>query len=156
MCPLGVLAVFAAGDHRQAGVHGAALGGVVGDRVAELGPGVVPVQEGPGGPAALPGARVGAEGPADDQAAGGNGLYAEQVAVGQGAAGFPGLGGVVVAGADDEVAGAGLGAVGDGYRRSGLDEAEGDEVVADAPLSSRRRAWSAAMRSVSVPLVRAT
>jgi hypothetical protein len=41
---------------------------------------------------------------------------------------------VVVAGADDEVAGAGLGAVGDGYRRSGLDEAEGDEVVADAPV----------------------
>ena len=41
---------------------------------------------------------------------------------------------MVVAGADDEVAGAGLGAVGDGYRRSGLDEAEGDEVVADAPV----------------------
>ena len=34
---VGVLAVLGAGDHRQAGMHGAALGGVVGDRVAEFG-----------------------------------------------------------------------------------------------------------------------
>ncbi len=39
---------------------------------------------------------------------------------------------MVVAGADDEVAGAGLGAVGDGDRGVGRDDAQGDQVVADA------------------------
>ena len=34
---VGVLAVLGAGDHRQAGVHGAALRGVVGDRIAQFG-----------------------------------------------------------------------------------------------------------------------
>ena len=48
--------------------------------------------------------------------------------------GFTGLGGLVVSGADDQVSGTGLGAFGDRYRRSGLDEAEGDEVVADAAV----------------------
>jgi hypothetical protein len=41
---------------------------------------------------------------------------------------------VVVAGADDQVAGAGLGAVSDRYRSSSPGEAEGDEVVADAAV----------------------
>jgi hypothetical protein len=39
---------------------------------------------------------------------------------------------VVVAGADDQVAGAGFGAVRDGYGGSLPDQAEADEVVADA------------------------
>ena len=46
--------------------------------------------------------------------------------------GSPCLDVVVVAGADDQVAGAGPGAVGDGDRGAVLDDAEGDEVVADA------------------------
>ena len=57
-----------------------------------------------------------------------------RVAVGHGAARFARFGGVVVAGADDQVAGAGLGAAGDGYRGAWLDDAEGDEVVADAAV----------------------
>ena len=85
---VGVLAVLGAGDHGQAGVHGAALGGVVGDRVAELGILVAGVEEGAGGPAALAGARVGVQGAADEQAVPGDGVDAEQVAVGQGAAGL--------------------------------------------------------------------
>ena len=59
------------------------------------------------------------------------GLDAEQVAVGQRPAGLARLDRVVVAGADDQVTGAGPGAVGDGDRGAGLDDAEGDEVVAD-------------------------
>ena len=104
---VGVLAVLGAGDHRQAGVHGAALGGVVGDRVAELGILVAGVQEVPVGPAALPGLRVGVQRAADEQPVRGDGVDAEQVAVGQGPAGLAGLDAVVVAGADDQVAGAG-------------------------------------------------
>ncbi len=53
----GVRAVLGAGDHGQAGGHGAALRDVAGDRVAQLGMGVAGVQEVPGGPAALPGLR---------------------------------------------------------------------------------------------------
>ena len=52
---VGVLAVLGAGDHRQAGVHGAALRGVVGDRIAQFGSFVARVQEVAVGPAALPG-----------------------------------------------------------------------------------------------------
>jgi hypothetical protein len=129
-----VLAVFGAGDHGQAGVDGAALGGVVGDGVAEFGVPVILVEEGLAGPAALAGAGVGVQGAADGQPFWGDGLDAEQVAVGQGAAGLASLDGVVVAGADDQVAGAGLGAVGDGDGGAGLDDAEGDEVVADAAV----------------------
>ena len=113
---VGVRAVFGAGDHGQAGVDGAALGGVVGDRVAEFGIFIAGEQEVAVGPAALAGARVGVQRAAHDQAAGGDGVDAEQVAVGQRAAGLPRLDGVVVFGADDQVAGAGLGAVGDGDR----------------------------------------
>ena len=76
-----MLAVLGPGDHRQARMHGAALGGVVGDRVAEFGISVVGVQEVAVGPAALAGTRAGVEGPADEQAAGGDGLDAEQVAL---------------------------------------------------------------------------
>ena len=41
---------------------------------------------------------------------------------------------VVVAGADDQVTGTGPGAVGDGDRGAGLDDAQGDQVVADAAV----------------------
>ncbi len=129
---IGVLAVLGPGDHGQAGVHGPALGGVVGDRVPQLGIAVVRVHEGAVGPAPLPRARVGVQRPAHDQAATGDGLDAEQVTVGQRPAGLAGFDGVVVAGADDQVAGAGLGAVGDADRGPGRDDAQLDEVVADA------------------------
>jgi hypothetical protein len=66
------------------------------------------------------------------RAAAGGGFDAEQVAVGQRAAGLAGLNGVVVAGTDDQVAGAGLSAVGDADRGSGRDDAHLQEVVADA------------------------
>ena len=84
------------------------------------------------GPAALAGARVGVQRAADDQPGAGDRFDAEQVAVGQRAAGLPRLDGVVVLGADDQVPGAGGGAVGDGHRGSGLDDAEADQVLADA------------------------
>ena len=102
---VGVLAVLGPGDHRQAGVHGAALGGVVGDRVAELGVAVVrrtgtarPVQR-----------RCPVRGSASRarrtiRPCSGDGVDAEQVAVGQRAAGLACLDVVVVAGADDQVA----------------------------------------------------
>ena len=109
-----------------------ALGGVVGDRVTRLGFAIVCVHEGAVGPAALPRARVGVQGPAHDQAATGDGLDAEQVAVDLRPAGLAGLDGVVVAGADDQVAGAGLGAVGDADRGAVLHDAQLDKVVAGA------------------------
>ena len=77
-------------------------------------------------------ARVGVQRAADDQPVRGDGLDAEQVAVGQRAAGLPRLDGVVVAGADDQVPGAGLGAIGDADGWAAGDDAEDDEVVADA------------------------
>ena len=128
---VGVLAVLGPGDHRETGVHGAALGRVVGDRISQFGIFAVFEHEVSVGPAALPGGRVGVQGPADEQAVGGDGLDAEQVAVGQRPAGLTRLDRVVVAGADDQVTGAGPGAVGDGDRGPVLDDAEGDEVVAD-------------------------
>ena len=127
-----VLAVLGAADHGQAGGHGAALGDVVGDRVAQLGVPVAGVHEGPAGPAALAGGRVGVQRAADEQAVAGNRLDAEQIPVGQRAAGLACLGGVVVAGADDQVAGAGGDAVGNADRGAVLDDAEADQVVADA------------------------
>ena len=93
---------------------------------------VVRVQEAPVGPAALPGIRVGVQCPADEQPVAGDGVDAQQVAVGQGPAGFPGLQRMVVAGAHDQVPGAGRGAVGDAHGRSGPDDAEADQVIADA------------------------
>ena len=129
-----VLAVFGPGDHGQAGVHGAALGGVVGDRISQFGIFVVLEHKVSVGPAALPGYRVGVQGPADEQAAPGDGLDTEQVAVGQGPAGLAGLDAVVVAGADDQVAGTGPGGVGDGDCGAAGDDAHGDEVLADAAV----------------------
>ena len=129
---IGVLAVLGAGDHGQARGHGAALGDMVGDRVAQLGIVIAGVQELLAGPAPLPGARVGVQRAADDQPARGDGLDAEQVAVGQRPAGLPRLDLAVVAGADDQVPGAGGGAVGDAHRGPGADDAEADQVVADA------------------------
>jgi hypothetical protein len=57
-----VLAVFAAGDDGEANVYGAALGGVVGDRVPQFGVFKMRVQETPVRPAAPPGFRVGVQG----------------------------------------------------------------------------------------------
>ena len=149
---VGVLAVLGAGDHRQAGVHGAALGGVVGDRVAEFGIFIAGEQEVAVGPAPLPGARVGVQRPADDQAVFGDRLDAEQVAVGQRPAGLARLDRVVVLGADDQVAGAGPGAVGDASPRGRpgrcRDWIRSSRMRRD---SSRRSAWSAAISRVSVP-----
>ena len=105
---------------------------MVGDRVAQLGVRVAGVEELLAGPPPLPSARVGVQGAADDQPGRGDRVDAEQVAVGQRAAGLPSLDGVVVAGADDQVPGAGRGAVGDAHRRPGLDDAQADQVVADA------------------------
>src|SRR5690349_22341483 len=73
-CDVGVLAVFGAGDDGQAGGDGAALGGVIGDRVAQFGVVVTGEQEALAGPAALPGNRVWVEGAADEQAVFGDGV----------------------------------------------------------------------------------
>ena len=135
-----MLAVLGPGDHGQAGVHGAALGGVVGDRISQFGIFVVLEHEVSVGPAALPGYRVGVQGAADEQAAPGDGLDAEQVAVGQGPAGLAGLDVVVVAGADDQVTGAGPGAVGDGHRGPAGDDAEVMRSSRMRRFSSRRSA----------------
>ena len=52
------LPVFAAGDQRDPGVHGAALGGVPGDRVGQVARLVAGVAEGPVGEPPLPGRRI--------------------------------------------------------------------------------------------------
>ena len=85
---VGVLAVLGPGDHRQAGVHRAALGDMIGDRIPEFGIAEMLVQESAVGPPALPGGRVGVQGAAHDQPARGDGLDAQQVPVGQRPAGF--------------------------------------------------------------------
>ena len=64
----------------------------------------------------------------------GDGLDAQDVAVGRGPAGFARLDGVVVAAADDQVPGRGLGTFSDPHRPGRVDQAEVDEVVAD-PLA---------------------
>ena len=78
-----MLAVLGAGDDREAGVHGAALRDVIGDRVAEFAIAVIGVQEVPVRPAALARSRVGVQGAAHEQAVRGDRLDAQQVAVGQ-------------------------------------------------------------------------
>ena len=75
--------------------------------------------------------RVGVQRAADDQPARGDRVDAEQVAVGQRAAGLPRLDRVIVAGADDQVPGAGHRAVSDAYRGPGRDDAQADQVLAD-------------------------
>ena len=127
----GVRAVLGAGYHGQPGGHGAALRDVIGDRVAQLSILIRVEQEVSVGPAALPGGRVSVQRAAHDQPPAGDGVDAEKVAVGQGPAGLARLDSVVVAGADDQVARAGRGAVGDGYRGAGPDQTEAHQVVAD-------------------------
>ena len=56
---------------------------------------------------------------AHDQPACGDGLDAEQITVGQRAAGLARLDRMVVAGADGQIPGAGAGAAGDGDRGAG-------------------------------------
>ena len=115
-------------------MHGAALGGMVGDRISQFGIFVVLEHEVSVGPAALPGPAVGIQRAAHEQAVSGDCVDAEQVAVGQGPAGLARLHVVVVAGADDQVPGAGLRAIGDGHRKAWLDDAKLNEIVADAAV----------------------
>ena len=75
---------------------------------------------------------VGAERAADQEAAGGDGFDAEQVAVGQGPPRLPGLDAVVVAGAHDQVADPYRRAARDGHRRGPVDQAEAEQVLPDA------------------------
>ena len=70
---------------------------------------------------------VGAETRAAGQPCGGDLLDAEQVTVGQCAAWLAGMDRMVVAGAEDQVPCAGLGAVGDAHRGPGRDDAEADD-----------------------------
>ena len=147
------LPVFGAGDQRDAGVHGGALGGVPGDRVGEIGRLVAGVAEGPVGEAALAGGRVGVEHAADHDAAAGDGLDPQDVAVGQGPAGLAGLEAVVVGPADDQVPGGGLGAVGDPDGRGRASTRprwiRSSRIRAD---SSRQRAQSAAISRTLRPV----
>ncbi len=84
-----------------------------GDRVGQIAGPAVAVAEHLGGEPALPGGRVRAEQAADHHAAAGDGLNQQDVPVGQGPARLARLEAVVVAAADDQVPGGGLGAVGD-------------------------------------------
>jgi len=127
-----VLAILGPCDHCQPGVHGTALGDMIGDRVPQLGIGVVCVHESAVGPPPPPGPRIRVQSPAHDQAFRRDGLNAEQVAVGHGPAGLPRLDGVIIAGADDQVTHTGLSAVRDAERGAGLHDAQADELVADA------------------------
>jgi hypothetical protein len=63
-------------------MHSPALSHMIGDRVPELGITEMLVQESAVGPPSLPGLQVGVQGPAHGQPAWGDGLNAEQVAVG--------------------------------------------------------------------------
>jgi hypothetical protein len=112
-------------------VHRAALGDMIGDRIPELGVTEMLVQKSVVGPPAAPGGRVGIQSATHDQAVCGDGLDAQQVPVGQRAPGLSCLEGAVVAGTSDQVAAAGLSAVSDPHDGPGLDDAQGDEVLAD-------------------------
>ena len=128
---VGVLAVLGAGDHRQAGVHGAALRGMVSDRIAQLSSFVACEQEVPVGPAAPSGFRVRIERPANEQPIVGDVVDAQQVAVGQGPAGFPGLHPWSLR--VHTIRSPGLAVpVGDAHGRPGPDDSEADQVIADA------------------------
>ena len=130
-CGVEPLPVFGAGDQGDAGVHGGALGGVPGYRVGEVRCLVAVVAEGTVCELALSGGRIGVEHPADHDAAAGNGLDPQDVAVGQGPAGLARLEAVVVGPADDQVPGRGLAAVGDPDGTAVVYEAEVDQVVAN-------------------------
>ncbi len=108
-----MLAVLGAGDQGQPGVHGPALGDVIGDRVPQLAIVIVLVQENAVRQADLPSLRVGVQDLADQQPPAGDCLDPEQVPVCQSPAGLPRLHGVVVDGADDQVPGTGTASIGD-------------------------------------------
>ncbi len=112
-------------------MHSPALSNMIGDRVPEFGITEMLVQESAVGPSPLAGLQVGVQAPAHGEPAGGDGLDTEQVAVGQRPAGLARFYVVVVASADDQITGAGLGAVGDTDGGPGRDDAESDELVAD-------------------------
>ena len=80
------LPVLGAGDQRDPGVHGGALGGVPGDRVGQVSGLVAGVAERPVGEPPLPGGPVRVEEAADHDAAAGDGLDPQDVPVGQGPA----------------------------------------------------------------------
>jgi hypothetical protein len=105
---------------------------MIGDRVPQFGVAEILVQESAVGPPPSPGLRVGVHGAAHGQPARSDGLDAEQVPVGQRPAGLARLDVVVVAGTHDEVTRAGLGAAGDTDRGPFCDDAQADQVVADA------------------------
>ena len=84
------------------------------------------------GAPALPGGRVGVQRPADCQAARVDRLDAKQVAVGQRPARLPCLDRLVVLRADDQISSAGGSSVGDADLGPGGDDAQADEIVADA------------------------
>jgi hypothetical protein len=77
--------------------------------------------------------RVGVQCTAHEQAAPGDRLDAQQIAVGQGLAGLPGHDRVVVLRADDQVPGAGGDPVADPHPGATVHDAEVDQVVADPP-----------------------
>jgi len=77
------LPVLAAGDQRDAGVHGGALGRVPGDRIREIGRLIAVVPEGPVGEPALPGRGIRVEEAADHDAAAGDRLDPQDVPVGR-------------------------------------------------------------------------
>ena len=79
-----------------------------------------------------PVAGSGSSSAADHDAAAGDGLDPQDVTVGQGPAGLACLEAVVVGPADDQVPGRGFNAVGDPDGPAVVDEAEVDQVVADA------------------------
>ena len=124
------LPVLVTGDQRDSGVHGAALGGVPGDRIGQVRGLVAGVAERPAGEPPLSGRRVGLEQAADHQAAAGDGLDPQDVPVGQGPARLARLEAVVVAAADDQVPGRRLSALRDAHGPGGIDHAEVHQVIA--------------------------
>ena len=125
------LPVLVPGDDRDPGVHGGALGGMPGDRVGQVTGPVAGIAERLRGEPPLPGRRVRLEQAADHDAAAGDGLDPQDVPVGQAPARLARLDLVVVAAADDQIPGRGLGAFGDPDRSAVVDQAEVDQVVAD-------------------------
>jgi hypothetical protein len=104
---------------------------VPGDRVGQIRRLVAGVAEGPIGEPPVAGGRVWVEEAADHDAAAGDGLDPQDVAVGQGPAGLAVLEAVVVGSADDQVPGGGLGAVSNPDAPACVDQAQVDQVVSD-------------------------
>ena len=125
------LPVLVPGDDRDPGVHGGALGGMPGDRVGQVAGPVAGVAERLRGKPPLPGRRVRLEQAADHDATAGDGLDSQDVPVGQAPSRLARLYLVVVAAADDQIPGRGLGAFRDPDCPAVADQAEVDQVVAD-------------------------